>query len=119
MIDPGQDHHRIPRMNKRQGLDFIMRGERLSAADAEATGLINKAVAAADLAETVASIAQDLANLAPGTMQIGLAAYNQQEEMDFDPALPFLRSKLDEVLQSRDAKEGITAFLDKREPIWD
>lgn len=106
-------------MNKRQGMDFIMRGERLTATEAVATGLINKVVNAAELDETVAKIAKDFANLAPGTMQIGLAAYNEQEDMDFDPALPFLRSKLDEVLQSKDAKEGITAFLEKREPNWE
>jgi enoyl-CoA hydratase/carnithine racemase len=39
--------------------------------------------------------------------------------MDFDNALPFLRKQLDACLQSADAKEGITAFLEKREPKWD
>jgi len=106
-------------MSKRQGLDFIMRGTKMSADKAAAVGLINQAVEASKLDIIVADVAKELANLAPGTMQIGLAAYNAQEDMDFDPALPFLRSKLDEVLASPDAKEGITAFLQKREPKWD
>ncbi|MEP3244099.1 MAG: enoyl-CoA hydratase/isomerase family protein [Sneathiella sp.] len=105
-------------MSKRQGLDFIMRGDRISAADAEKYGLINETVPAADLDEKVATIAGQFAALAPGTMQMGLAAYNEQEDMDFDPALPLLRQKLDACLKSADAKEGITAFLEKREPNW-
>jgi enoyl-CoA hydratase/carnithine racemase len=39
--------------------------------------------------------------------------------MDFDSALPFLRDQLNACLQSADAKEGISAFLEKREPQWD
>ncbi len=106
-------------MNKRQGLDFIMRGERLTASEAEKNGLINKAVPADDLDATVSKIAAQLASLAPGTMQIGLAAYNEQEDMAFDPALPLLRARLEECLKSDDAKEGIAAFLEKRQPNWD
>ena len=105
-------------MNKRQGLDFIMRGAPLSSTEACTAGLITKAVEAADLDHTVDQIANELASLAPTTMQLGLAAFNEQEDMSFDPALPYLRSQLDACLKSADAKEGITAFLEKREPNW-
>jgi len=52
-------------------------------------------------------------------MQLGLGAYNRQAEMTFDEALPYLRSQIDACLKSADAKEGIAAFLEKREPNWD
>jgi methylglutaconyl-CoA hydratase len=106
-------------MSKRQGMDFIMRGERISAEDAVATGLINKTVPAAKLDDLTNETALQLASLAPGTMQLGLAAYNMAEDMDFDAALPLLRKELDACIKSADAKEGITAFLEKREPNWD
>ena len=50
--------------------------------------------------------------------QMGLKAYNEQDHMAFDKALPYLRQQLKECLESDEAKEGITAFLEKREPDW-
>jgi len=106
-------------MPKRAGLDFIMRGEPMSADVAQRCGLINAAVPLAELDAAVAEVAEGLVNLAPGTMQMGLAAYVKQEDMEFDAALPFLRTQIEACLQSADAKEGITAFLEKRQPNWD
>ena len=55
----------------------------------------------------------------PTTMQMGLSAYNIQDSMSFDEALPFLQEQIAACIQSDDAKEGINAFLEKREPKWD
>lgn len=106
-------------MPKRAGLDFIMRGAPLSAQQAAQYGLINQAVPADQLDAHVGALAQQMASLAPGTLQMGLAAYNNQADMPFDQALPYLRTQIDACLQSRDAKEGIAAFLEKRDPHWD
>ena len=105
-------------MPKRQGLDFIMRGKPIDAIAAKEYGLINEVVVSDELDETVAKYANELANLAPSTMQIGLNAYNAQEDMDFEDAIPFLKEELAKCLSSEDAKEGITAFLEKRKPNW-
>jgi len=104
---------------KRAGLDFIMRGQPVDAATAERWGLINAAVPMQQLDETVAQLATELSNLAPGSMQMGLMAYERQEDMAFDEALPFLRTQIDACLKSDDAREGIAAFLEKRPPVWD
>jgi len=104
---------------KRQGLDFIMRGEAVDAPTAASWGLINQSVPADKLDERVNELASDLANLAPGTMQMGLEAFVKQEDLDFEEAIPYLKQNLDVCLKSADAKEGITAFLEKREPQWD
>ncbi|MFK7751409.1 MAG: enoyl-CoA hydratase/isomerase family protein [Sedimentitalea sp.] len=105
-------------MPKRAGLDFIMRGEALDADMAARYGLINQAVPAAELDKAVDVLAGQLAALAPATMQLGLAAYHAQADMPFDQALPYLRTQIDACLQSADAKEGIAAFLEKRDPVW-
>jgi enoyl-CoA hydratase/carnithine racemase len=106
-------------MPKRDGLDFVMRGQAISAEEAARTGLINRAVPADQLDADVDVLAKELASLAPNTMKMGLSGYLQQEDEDFDTALAFLRTQIAEVLKSADAKEGISAFLEKREPKWD
>lgn len=106
-------------MPKRAALDFVMRGNPIDTSQAEKWGLINEAVPADSLVNHVSTLATELASLAPGSMSLGLAAYVQQDNMDFDSALPFLRTQLEACLQSPDAREGIAAFLEKREPNWD
>ena len=105
-------------MPKRQGLDFIMRGETIDALTAEKYGLITQAVAKDELDETVHKLANDFANLPPNTMKMGLEAYNRQDAMAFDDALPYLQKQLNKCLGTEDAKEGIAAFFEKREPQW-
>lgn len=105
-------------MPKRAGLDFIMRGQPIDARQAEQWGLINQSVAANELEKTVRDLANELASLAPETMQLGLAAYEQQDALAFDEALPYLQEQIAQCFQSDDAKEGIAAFLEKRKPNW-
>ena len=106
-------------MPKRAGLDFCMRGQAIDANKAQEWGLINQSVPADLLDETVNKLAKDLANLAPGTMQFGLEAYVNQDDMNFDEALPYLGKKSAETFAGPDAQEGIAAFLEKRNPKWD
>ena len=96
-----------------------MRGQAIDAKKAEEWGLINKSVTSDLLDEAVRELASDLANLAPGTMQFGLEAYVRQDSMEFDEALPYLGKKSAETFAGPDAQEGISAFLEKREPNWD
>ena len=106
-------------MPKRAGLDFIMRGQPIDSKEAENWGLINKSVDAKNLDETVNILAEELANLAPETMQFGLAAYEKQDSKSFNEALPYLQEEIAKCFEGKDAKEGIAAFLEKRKPNWD
>jgi enoyl-CoA hydratase/carnithine racemase len=99
-------------------LDFIMRGQPIDTRQAEQWGLINQSVPANELEKTVSNLANELASLAPETMQLGLAAYEQQDALVFDEALPYLQEQIAQCFQSHDAKEGIAAFLEKRQPNW-
>ena len=106
-------------MPKRAGLDFIMRGNFIDASKAEEWGLINKSVDTNKLDAEVSALANELKNLAPGTMQMGLKAYEKQDSQSFDEALPYLKNEIAKCFDSDDAKEGIAAFLEKRDPKWD
>ena len=105
-------------MPKRAGLDFIMRGQPIDANKAETWGLINESVAANELDQRVSELAEELASLAPGTMQFGLEAYEKQDALEFDEALPYLQKQIAKCFESEDAKEVITAFLEKRKTDW-
>ena len=105
-------------MPKRQGLDFIMRGESIDAKTAEKYGLINHHVPLSELDNTVDLLISSLVKLPPNTMKMGLSAYNKQDQMSFDEALPYLREQIKLCIDSEDAKEGIQAFIDKRQPSW-
>ena len=52
-------------------------------------------------------------------MKFGLEAYEKQDSKDFNEALPYLKKQIAKCFESKDAKEGITAFLEKRKPNWD
>lgn len=106
-------------MPKRAGLDFCMRGQAIDAKKAQEWGLINESVSIDMLDEAVNKLANDLASLAPGTMQFGLEAYVMQDDMNFDEALQYLGKKSAETFAGPDAQEGIAAFLEKRKPKWD
>jgi len=51
-------------------------------------------------------------------MKKGLSAFHKQEFDDFEDAMNFLESEINDSLKSDEAIEGITAFLEKREPNW-
>ena len=106
-------------MPKRAGLDFVMRGQPIDAKKAKEWGLINELVEPNELDEYVKNLSVELSSLAPGTMQFGLEAYEKQDSMAFDEALPFLQKQIAKTFEGSDAKEGIAAFLEKRKPNWE
>ena len=106
-------------MSKRAGLDFIMRGKPIDSRKAEEWGLINESVKKEEIDKKVDKLAMELASLAPETMKFGLEAYEKQDSKSFDEALPYLKKQIAKCFEGEDAKEGISAFLEKRKPNWD
>lgn len=105
-------------MPKRAALDFILRGYKMTAAEATRLGLINEAVPAAELAQRGQALAQEIAALCPTSIRLGLEAFQQQDHMAFDEAIPYLFDMLQKTINTEDAKEGIMAFFQKRPPVW-
>jgi enoyl-CoA hydratase/carnithine racemase len=105
----------IPR---RKLVAMMLLGERLEASAAVESGLLTSAVAPGLLDETVAKLTSSLAKKAPLAIAHGLSALAAQDDLTLDAALPMLRDRLGALLGTDDAREGLTAFLEKRAPRW-
>jgi enoyl-CoA hydratase/carnithine racemase len=103
---------------RRALLDMMLLGKRLAADEARALGIVNEVVATADLDAAVSRVTGQIASKSPIAIALGLRAFAEQDDMDLAAALPMLRGKLGECLATEDAREGLTAFLEKRPPIW-
>lgn len=105
-------------MPRRAAIDFAMRGYGIDARKAEQWGLINQALPASELDQATDQLAQEIASLSPSAIRLGLEACDHQESLSFEKALPYLGEMLQKTLATEDAREGIAAFLEKREPHW-
>jgi enoyl-CoA hydratase/carnithine racemase len=103
---------------RRRLMEMMLFGERLSAEEAKAVGLVNQVVAPAELDGAALAIAQKIADKSPITIALGLRAFAEQDGVALEESLPVLRGRLGECLATDDAREGLMAFLEKRTPQW-
>ena len=108
-------YRNVPR---KKANELLLLGERFSAQDARAAGIVNKVVPAEDFDAAVANWAEKLAGKSPLIMRLGKEAMRRQLDMPFDDALDYLRAQLTLALSTEDIVEGVTAFFEKRDPQW-
>jgi enoyl-CoA hydratase/carnithine racemase len=101
---------------RKKAMEMVMLGEKLTADQAAEMGLITRAVPQDKLEEEVGKILQSLTSKSPIGMKIGKEAFYAMADMPFEEALDFLSGKIAEVAATEDAREGITAFIEKRKP---
>ena len=97
-------------------LEMMMLGDRWTATQMQSAGFVNRVVSRELLDPTVDEITEKLAKKSPLVMRLGRDAFYRQQDMDFAPALEYLREELLKVAMTEDSKEGVLAFFEKREP---
>ena len=98
-------------------LEMELLGGRWSARRLHELGLVNRLAASLDELDAVtADVAGRLARLSPAVLRVGRDSFYRQQDMEFRAALEYLHSQLTVVTLTEDAKEGATAFLEKRAP---
>ena len=105
-------------LGKKKSLELLLTGDIIDAKEAERIGLVNKVVAREKLEETAMELAQKLANKSPIALQMGKASFYKMADMPYEKALAYLTEAFTILATTEDAKEGIVAFLDKRQPVW-
>ena len=98
--------------------ELLLLGEQVSAEEAERIGIVNRVVPAAEWDATVADWAGRLAAKSPLLMKLGKDAMFRQQDMPLADALDFLRAQLALAFSTEDIQEGVRAFMDKRDPVW-
>ena len=105
-------------VGRKRALQLLLTGERIDARTAADWGLINAAVPAAELEARTRGVARQIVRASPLIVGIGKRAFYAQIEMDQPAAYDHTRDVMTMNALMADAHEGITAFLDKREPHW-
>ena len=105
-------------VGRKTGMELRLTGDRISAGEAERLGLINYAVPADQLDAKVDELAAKVAGMSPAVVRLGRDAFYAMSDMGFDEALSYLQTMLTVNLGTEDAIEGVTAFLQKRDPTW-
>ncbi len=103
---------------RKKAMEMILLGEKLDAVQAVDMGLITRAVSYENLDGEIESILESLVLKSPIGMKIGKQAFYEMADLAFEDALDLLSKKLLELTSTEDAVEGITAFIEKRKPIF-
>jgi enoyl-CoA hydratase/carnithine racemase len=106
----------IPR---KQAFEMLTTGEFIPAARALDLGLINRVVAADALAEETARLADTVAAKLGAAVKIGKQAFYNQIAMTTADAYAYTGEVMVQNMLRSDTREGIDAFLEKRDPDWD
>ncbi|MEI6557897.1 MAG: enoyl-CoA hydratase [Rhodospirillaceae bacterium] len=105
-------------IGRKAALAMLLTGDTIDAVQARDWGLINSVVPDADLDDAVAGLAARIAAKSPLTLAIGKAAFYRQIDLDLAAAYADAAQVMTRNMLADDAQEGITAFLDKRPPVW-
>jgi enoyl-CoA hydratase/carnithine racemase len=106
------------KINRKQMMKMLLTGEPIKANYAKEVGLINDFFSKSKLNSEVLKIAKKIASKSNFTIKIGKQTFYKQLEMPLRKAYAFTSKMMTLNMMAMDAKEGISAFLEKRRPVW-
>ena len=106
-------------VSKKSAMEMLLTGDLIDAKYACKIGLINNYFNSSELMKKVFEQANKISSKSMNTLKIGKKAFYKQREMALEDAYDYTSSVMVENMLEDDSKEGISAFLEKRKPIWD
>jgi enoyl-CoA hydratase len=111
---------RLPRLVGRgPALEMLLTGDPISAADALRIGLVNRVVPGGQLMEAAREMARKMADKAPLAREMILDLVSRGAGVDLSQAQRMEADVFGSMASTRDTKEGMTAFLEKRKASWE
>ena len=106
------------KINRKQMMKMLLTGEPIKANFAKQIGLINDHFTKKKLNKEILNIAKKIYSKSNLTIKIGKRAFYKQLEMPLNKAYKYTSEMMTLNMMAMDAKEGISAFLEKRSPKW-
>jgi enoyl-CoA hydratase/carnithine racemase len=105
-------------IGRKRAMQMLLTGEFIDAHTAAEWGLINEVVSPLELDAAAAELAKKVAEASPLVVAIGKQAFYSQIDLDQPKAYAYAKEVMALNALAADAREGMTAFLEKRDPVW-
>lgn len=106
-------------VGRKQALELLYLGELVPAAECKAMGLVNRVVPDEALDSETLAYARKLAEKSPLALQMGKRAFHTASDTELHKAFEYMNEAFARLCTTRDAQEGVKAFLEKRRPEWE
>lgn len=105
-------------VGKGRATEMILGGDQIDAEEALRIGLVNKVVPLADLIKTAEALAQKIISKGQVAVKLALEAVNATQKLPLNQGQSLEAELFGRCCASEDSKEGTTAFLEKRKPVF-
>ncbi|MAX50337.1 MAG: enoyl-CoA hydratase [Gammaproteobacteria bacterium] len=106
-------------VKKKDAMKMLLTGDMIDSSEAKRISLINDHVPSKNLSTEVMQLANKIASKSMQTVKIGKSAFYKQSELSLSEAYKYTSEIMAENTMNADAKEGISSFLEKRDPKWE
>jgi len=120
IIPGGGGTQRLPRtVGKYKAMRYVLTGDLFGAKEAEAMGLVSEIVPDAEVEKRAVAMAAQIAELAPLAIQQTKESVIRGMDASLETGLTLETRTLQMLFASKDQKEGMAAFIEKRKPKFE
>ena len=106
-------------VGRKHAMEMLLTGDMTSADDARRIGLVNRVVEPGAARDEALKLARKIAAKSAAVVRLGKEAFYRQLEMDVVEAYNYANEIMLKNMMTHDAEEGISAFVEKRTPVWE
>jgi enoyl-CoA hydratase len=105
-------------VGKSKAMEMVLTGRMMDAQEAERSGLVSRIVPLTDLVEEAIKVAQQIADLSLPIVMMAKESVNRSYETSLAEGILFERRVFHSAFATEDQKEGMSAFVEKRKPVF-